>query len=207
MSYTGKPVAEGTSVADGVVVVTYPQPTVQPLVTLTGSETVSTTVTLTPTNENVTAESYVFTEAPTGATLSDGGRTLTVPGEGTWKTNGTTLTFTPNDGYEGQPTPVRYTGTSTSLAITLVPGTAVAFYTPVIKPWALPALVEAAPSIGASVTQPVSVDGIEPGSYTFTDGSTSLTVPGEGTWTITTGPDAITFEPQTGFRATPTPVE
>ena len=40
----------------------------------------------------------------------------------------------------------------------------------------------------------------------FSDGSTTLVVANEGTWTIDTNKGEITFTPLTGFTGSPTPV-
>ena len=48
---------------------------------------------------------------PPGSTLSPDGKTLTVPGQGTWTVNPTTgaITFNPAPGFIGNPTPIQYT--------------------------------------------------------------------------------------------------
>ena len=47
---------------------------------------------------------------PAGATLSADGKTITVPGEGTWVANDDgTVTFTPIPGFSGEATPIQYT--------------------------------------------------------------------------------------------------
>ncbi|MEF2147215.1 DUF7507 domain-containing protein [Aquilutibacter rugosus] len=47
---------------------------------------------------------------PAGATLSVDGKTITVPGEGTWVANDDgTVTFTPIPGFSGEATPIQYT--------------------------------------------------------------------------------------------------
>ena len=47
---------------------------------------------------------------PPGSTLSPDGKTLTVPGQGTWTVNATTgaITFSPVPGFIGNPTPIQY---------------------------------------------------------------------------------------------------
>lgn len=67
-------------------------------------------------NGNIDPTRTVFTSPPPGATLSPDGKTLTVPGEGTWTINATTgaATFTPILGFVNNPTPVRYTVTDTT---------------------------------------------------------------------------------------------
>lgn len=95
--------------------VIYPAHIPTVLDTVTGGATQGSPITITlPQNDGVTADTYVFAEAPAGATLTDGGHTLEVPGEGTWTSDGSVFTFTPVEGFTGQPTVVGYTGASTT---------------------------------------------------------------------------------------------
>ena len=54
---------------------------------------------------------FTGTGAPAGTILSSDGKTLTVPGEGEWSINPSTglVTFTPEAGFSGSPTPAAYT--------------------------------------------------------------------------------------------------
>lgn len=64
----------------------------------------------TPTHSDVTVTLIVPTGAPSGTAVSNGGKTLNVPGEGVWtydNTNGK-LTFTPESSFKGTPTPIEY---------------------------------------------------------------------------------------------------
>ena len=56
------------------------------------------------------ARTVRITFIPDGATLSEDGRTLTVPNEGVWRVNPDTgaITFTPANGFVGDPTPISY---------------------------------------------------------------------------------------------------
>ena len=135
--------------------------------------------------------------------------TLTVAGQGQWSVNATTgaITFVPAAGYTGNPTPIDYevtdtTGDTTAATVTVT-------YLP-----------EAANDVssGNAEGSPVTVDPIgndtgnfDPSSVVLLDQTggrvTTLTVPGEGTWTVNTTSGAITFTPLAGFRGDPTPVE
>ena len=93
MRYTGKPVT--------VPVVNNDTPSAQPL---------------DPTTVRIV-------NPPGDSTLSGDGKTLTVPGEGTWTVDLVTgaMTFTPSTGFSGNPTPITYTvedqdGLTTNLA-------------------------------------------------------------------------------------------
>jgi uncharacterized repeat protein (TIGR01451 family) len=65
---------------------------------------------------------------PAGSTLSPDGKTLVVPGEGTWTVDPVsgTLTFTPEAGFNDSPTPIQYTvqddegNTSNPATVTLI---------------------------------------------------------------------------------------
>ncbi|TXI05581.1 MAG: DUF11 domain-containing protein [Pseudorhodobacter sp.] len=157
------------------------------------------------------------TLVPTSLVLMDGATpvtSLTVDGEGAWTVDTTTgeITFTPEPGYEGQPSPVNYRvaddqGNLSNLAALTVTFTA------------RPVAIEDASAdnpIGQAVTLDVLADDtvapgrtIVPTSVRLMDGTnpvTSLTVPGEGVWTVDPASGAITFTPENGFTTDPTPV-
>ncbi|WP_308288589.1 Ig-like domain-containing protein [Microbacterium resistens] len=135
---------------------------------------------------------------------------LVVPGEGTWTVDPETgdITFTPEGGFEGNPTPVDYTvkdrnGNETGATVTVT-------YLP-----------EASDDrsdgnrIGSSVTVPTldnDKGDLDPSTVRITDPATgdpteSLVVPGEGTWTVDPETGDITFTPEDGFEGNPTPID
>ncbi|MBO3103949.1 Ig-like domain-containing protein [Cellulomonas fengjieae] len=136
-------------------------------------------------------------------------RTLVVPGEGTWTADPTTgkVTFTPEAGYTGNPTPVDYevrdtTGDGAAATITVT-------YLPEADPD-----VKAGNVLGSTVT--VDVLGNDTGRFDRTSvrlvgptGArvTRLAVAGEGTWTVDGATGAVTFAPVAGFVGNPTPVQ
>jgi CshA-type fibril repeat protein len=131
-----------------------------------------------------------------------------VEGEGTWTVDPTTgaITFTPEDGFSGNPTPITYevsdaagNTTTADVVITFVP--------------------EAADDSSLDNEQgtPVTVDvvgndlgEIDPTTVGIIDGAgdpvTELVVDGEGTWTVDPATGAITFTPEAGFTGDPTPI-
>lgn len=151
---------------------------------------------------------------PTTVTLIDpdsGARVteLVVPGEGRWSVDPMTgqVTFTPESGYPGNPTPVRYEVTDTigqkadaEIVITYLPESTDDV------------------STGHTPGTPVTVDilgndrgDFDPSTARLIDPSTGdrvtrLTVPGEGVWTVDPVTGAATFTPQNGFMGDPTPV-
>ncbi len=68
-------------------------------------------------NNNIDATTVVFVSPPAGSTLAPGGKSLLVPGQGTWSIAASgVVTFAPVAGFVGNPTAVSYTVTdSTSL--------------------------------------------------------------------------------------------
>ncbi|TFH71295.1 DUF11 domain-containing protein [Cellulomonas sp. HD19AZ1] len=148
---------------------------------------------------------------PTTVRLVDGDRqvtTLEVPGQGTWTVDPTTgaVTFTPQDGYVGNPTPVRYvvtdsTGDTTGAQVTVT-------YQP-----------EATDDArhGNELGRPVVLDplgndagDLDPATLRIVDPATgdrvtTLRVPGEGTWTVDPTTGEVTFTPQDGYDGNPTP--
>ncbi|MFP3454158.1 hypothetical protein R0K30_21355, partial [Bacillus sp. SIMBA_154] len=53
----------------------------------------------------------IITQAPAGSTIAADGKSVDVPGEGTWTVNPTTgaITFAPVAGFTADPTPISYT--------------------------------------------------------------------------------------------------
>ncbi|TFC54744.1 MULTISPECIES: tandem-95 repeat protein [unclassified Cryobacterium] len=133
---------------------------------------------------------------------------LVVTGEGIWTVAPATgaITFTPQAGFAGNPTPITYevsdtagNTTTANVTITFVPESA------------------NDKSVGNPQGAPVTVDVIgndsgdlDPATVRIIDGRgdpvTKLVVTGEGTWTVNPATGAITFTPQAGFTGNPTPV-
>ncbi|MEL6373758.1 MAG: Ig-like domain-containing protein, partial [Pseudomonadota bacterium] len=142
------------------------------------------------------------------------GDSLTVAGEGTWSINSTTgaITFTPDTGFTGDPTPVTYTVADNDGNVS-APASVRADYGPVAP------LADHDSVSGVQPGDPVTInvlandtdpDGsLDPSSVQIA-GTTSpgspLTVPGEGVWTIDPATGAIRFTPEAGFTADPTPI-
>ncbi len=152
-----------------------------------------------------------ITNIPDGATLSEDGRTLTVPTEGVWSVNPSTgaITFTPNDGFVGDPTPISYTVSDTQGNET---GADVEVnYPPLAQD----------DHVNGEVGKQIVIYVLDNDSNTSTplDKTTvriidpengneveTLTVVGEGTWS-TNEDGSITFTPEDGFKNNPTPIE
>ncbi|MGV8886295.1 MAG: Ig-like domain-containing protein [Microbacteriaceae bacterium] len=152
---------------------------------------------------------------PSSVTLLDGtGDPVTSPlvvtGEGTWTVNGTTgaITFTPEAGFKGDPTPVDYrvtdvNGQSDDATVTIT-------YLPVASNDSSTGNTE-----GTAVT--VDIIGNDTGVFDPTsvqlinpitgERVRTLIVSGEGTWTVNPTTGAITFTPQNGYTGDPTPVD
>ncbi|MFP3507591.1 Ig-like domain-containing protein, partial [Burkholderia sp. SIMBA_062] len=60
---------------------------------------------------NLDPATVIITQAPAGSTIAADGKSVDVPGEGTWTVNPTTgaITFTPVAGFTADPTPISYT--------------------------------------------------------------------------------------------------
>jgi uncharacterized repeat protein (TIGR01451 family) len=133
---------------------------------------------------------------------------LRVTGEGVWAVDPVTghITFTPEDGYDGNPTPVTYEVASTAgdVAVAQV----VITYLPQAADDADEGNVR-----GTAVT--VDVVGNDRGTLDPTsvrlvgaggDLVTTLTVVGQGVWSVDPQTGAITFTPDAGFTGDPDPV-
>ncbi|WP_201551171.1 Ig-like domain-containing protein [Psychrobacter fjordensis] len=142
--------------------------------------------------------------------------TLTVLGEGEWIVDPDTgvVTFTPETGFTGDPTPVSYvvsdsTGLKSNQAtitVDYIQSAPVAVDDVGSGPLNQPVLIDV---LGNDTDpdgdiDPTSVKLIDPA-----DGSevTTLTVPGEGEWEVDPTTGAVTFTPESGFTEDPTPVD
>ncbi|MEL0621266.1 Ig-like domain-containing protein, partial [Psychrobacter proteolyticus] len=140
---------------------------------------------------------------------------LTIAGEGVWSVDPTTgaVTFTPETGFTADPTPVNYvvsdvTGNKSNQATITVD------YPPTAP--------NAEDEIQTgTLGQPVVIDvlsndtdlegDIDPTTVKLINPDTglevtSLTIAGEGVWSVDPTTGAVTFTPETGFTADPTPV-
>jgi len=153
-------------------------------------------------------DSRVPMDDDTPATFEDGSTTKTIPGEGTYTVapDGT-VTFVPEKSFTG-------TGTGVTVKRVDKNGTPVtAKYTPTVTPVTPTATpVETTDIQGATQTgKPKFTEGdpVVPMDddvpATFEDGSTTKTIPGEGTYTV--APDGtVTFVPEKSFTGTGTGV-
>lgn len=166
--------------------------------------------------------------APQGSTLSDDGKTLVVPGEGTWTVDKQgNFTFTPQgpDGeggaFVGSPTPIDYTATNFDGIPAQVPGQISAFYP---TPDPISAVTtdlqgvtqhsddknrqdqgltakELFPNIAQATWWDQAVFGLFAPDGTPAENNT-LTVAGEGTYTIDPATGQVTFTPDPAFVGT-----
>ncbi|KAB2811530.1 hypothetical protein F9L07_06525 [Pimelobacter simplex] len=131
---------------------------------------------------------------------------LTVPGEGTFTLSDGKLVFTPEPGFVGEATPVRYRVADVNGA------TAESTYTPTVTPVAQPDTSSGPQGVPQSVDPLANDDAdgvaLDPSTLTLVDADgnpvSSLTVPGEGTYTVSDG--KLVFTPEPGFVGEATPV-
>ncbi|WP_157761938.1 Ig-like domain-containing protein [Propionibacterium freudenreichii] len=137
---------------------------------------------------------------------TDGGKTLVVPGEGTWKfepvtdSNGQTsqkATFTPEPDYTGPVTKQPYTVTD-QYGLTAAGTLNVSINQP---PTAEPNVVTVNQGETANLTPTATKGTGDLKSATFDNGETTKVVPGEGTWKIAleNGQPKATFTPDANF--------
>lgn len=133
--------------------------------------------------------------------------TLTVAGEGTYVLDPSTgaVTFTPVAGFVGTATPVTYR--VVDVYTTAATGT----YTPTVTLPVPPAAVPLTSS-GPAVTPQQTTASVPPGgSITLLDEdgdpTTTVTIPGVGTYTLDAATGAIVFTPVFGFAGTPPTVD
>lgn len=186
-------------------------------------------ITVTPEYLDTTVDkSTIRIIAPQGSTLSDDGKTLVVPGEGTWTVDKQgNFTFTPQgpDGeggaFVGSPTPIDYTATNVDGIPAQVPGQISAFY-PTPDPTSAVTTnlqgvtqhsddknrqnqgltaKEMFPNIAQATWWDQAVFGLFAPDGTPAENNT-LTVAGEGTYTINPTTGQVTFTPEPAFVGT-----
>nr|MCH9671105.1 tandem-95 repeat protein [Gammaproteobacteria bacterium] len=157
----------------------------------------------------------VITSVPTGATLAPDGKSLVVPNEGTWSVHPTSgdITFAPVTGFTLAPTPITYTVNSFTATTSAPAAVRLTDQTP---PVAVDDTGTGAPGpITVNVTANDLPEPVEPTTVRITSnpaGTTlavngkTLTVPGEGVWTVNTLSGAATFTPEPAFSDDPTPI-
>ena len=173
--------------------------------------TVGTAVTLDvlgndPSGADLDPTTVMITDPATGLPVTS----LVVPGEGTWDVDPATgeITFTPEPGFVGDPTPIAYTvedfnGTQTGANV--------------VVDYLQSALPDESLDnpIGSAVTvDPLANDtgDFDPTTVMIIDPATglpvtSLVVPGEGTWDVDPVTGEITFTPEPGFEGNPTIID
>lgn len=156
--------------------------------------------------------SVVFPAGPNPGTVSDGGRTLTVPGEGVYTIHPATgeITFDPEPQFTGPATPVTYVVTdshgndaTSTVTITVAPIAPVAndddASTPYDTPVTLPAVAD---DVAGDLSAPLVPGATVLTSPAATNGGKALVTP-EGTWQVE-GDGSIIFTPAPGYTgATP----
>ncbi|CAA6815135.1 MAG: Unknown protein, partial [uncultured Sulfurovum sp.] len=161
---------------------------------------------------NFDASTVRISSLPDGGTLSEDGRTLTVPNEGVWRVNPDTgaITFTPANGFVGDPTAIAYTvqdtqgnETGAEIEVNYPPlamddkvnaqrGTQVIIY--VLEN-------DSNTSSPLDITSLRLIDSISGDEEVET-----LNVLGQGTWSINID-GSVTFSPDAGFVNNPTPID
>ncbi|MDN3503921.1 Ig-like domain-containing protein, partial [Psychrobacter sp. 5A.1] len=161
----------------------------------------------------------IITQAPAGSTIATDGKSVDVTGEGVWSVDAATgdITFTPEAGFTGDPTPISYT-VDDSTGLTSNEATVTIDY-----PQSAPVAVDDSDTGTTGNAVAVTVVGndsdpendLDPttviitqaptGSTIATDGK-SVDVPGEGVWSVDAATGDITFTPEAGFTGDPTPI-
>ncbi|CAM3241007.1 CshA domain-containing protein [Arthrobacter ulcerisalmonis] len=135
---------------------------------------------------------------------------LVVPGQGTWSVNPETgvVSFDPEEGFTGNPTPVTYQvtdvrGNSSESTVTI---------TYSVPPEVIPD-VSSNNTQGSTVSVPVlgnDKGDFDPTTVNILDGDNKpvkeLIVPGQGTWSVNPETGVVSFDPEEGFTGNPTPV-
>ncbi|SDH63910.1 Ig-like domain-containing protein [Agrococcus jejuensis] len=162
---------------------------------------------------------FAFVPGAEGGVL-DGGD-LVVDGQGTWsftidvETGVVTVTFTPEEGFLSDPTPVSYTvedrsGSETGALLTVDYLQAAADDANLDQPITEPVTVADILANDAGDFLPESVQLFDPATESWLEPGAELVVPGEGVWTIVVNDDGtvdVVFTPEEGYLGDPTPVQ
>ncbi len=161
-------------------------------------------------NPDVTATLHPVVTAGTGAvstaTFADGSTTKTVPTEGTWTISLVSgqpeVVFDPLPAFRGAATQQSYEVTD-AFGLTATGTLDVTVRT---GPTAGSAATTVNPDVTATLNPVVAAGTGALSTVTFADGSTSKSVAGEGTWTISlvSGQPEVMFDPLPGFRGAAT---
>ena len=149
---------------------------------------------------------------PAGAVVSNGGRTIDIPGQGvsTIGPDGR-VTFTPAPAFRGVATPIAYAVTdslgnaaASTLTITVAGVDPIArddsATTAAGAPVAIDVLGDDSPGTNGAALDPASLRIVGAGGALVTE----LTVPGEGVWNVVDG--KIVFTPESGFSGRTAPI-
>jgi len=131
---------------------------------------------------------------------------LVVPNVGTYSVSGNVITFQPIVGYVGTPTPVTYSITD------VFSQTGQNTYTPTVTVPGPPAVGPIAIGGGTGIAQQVTtIPAASADTVTLIDGNgmavSTVTVPGEGTYTLDPTTRRVTFQPVLGYAGTATPIQ
>ena len=160
-----------------------------------------------PNAANLDPTTVMLIDPATGLPVTN----LVVPGEGEWVVDPVTgaITFIPEPGFIGDPTPVQYQVADLDGNVA-EPVDVIVTYLPLLEP------DESLDNVhGSTVTIDVLGNDpsgaiLDPASVMILDPSgnpvTSLVVPGEGEWVVDPVTGAISFIPEPGFIGDPTPI-
>ncbi|WP_341947102.1 tandem-95 repeat protein [Microbacterium sp. LWH11-1.2] len=157
---------------------------------------------------------------PVGAIVTDGGTTLTVPGEGVYSADPAgRVTFTPEPAFTGTATSVVYGATdshgatvSSTITVTVTGVTPQAQDDSATTPFGVPVAVDlldddsagdaSAPLVPAATVFPATG---QPSGVTVSADGKTLTIDGQGTYVLDAA-GSVVFTPADGFSGTTTPV-
>ncbi len=135
--------------------------------------------------------------------------TLTVAGEGVWSVDGVgVVTFTPEAGFTADPTSIGYVVSDNDGNVSNQ-ATVTVDYVPVASDDSSIAYTTNAPFTVDVLVNDTTGDTVDAGSVQIvgtTNPGDSLTVPGEGVWSVDGTTGEITFTPQAGFTDDPTDI-
>ncbi len=209
-------VSDGTVTTTSTLDITVTPPNVAPTTTSDAStgNTLSVPVTIDVLSNDFDIDGTIDPTTVQIVGTTNPGDNLIVAGEGVWSVDPITgdITFTPEPNFLSDPTPISYTvadntgAVSNPAAVTIDYDSSAPLVSNDVSEGNVPGDVV---TLNVLANDSITSGPIDPASVQLVGTSApgeSLTVSGEGTWSVNSVTGAVTFTPDAGFQGDPTPV-
>ncbi|MDX2375125.1 hypothetical protein NJD71_13505, partial [Psychrobacter sp. PP-21] len=169
--------------------------------------------------EDLDPTTVIITQSPAGGTIAADGKSVVVDGEGSWNVDADTgaISFTPEAGFTADPTPISYSVedinglVSNDATVTIdYPQTAPVAQNDVDTGDSGETVVVDVVANDTDAEEDLDPTTViitqSPAGGTIAADGKSVVVDGEGSWNVDADTGAISFTPEAGFTADPTPI-